>query len=113
MIPALDYSDIIKYFEKNGSDVICEDSHHDGLEELMLNRIIYLLLPKMPHLTKDEVVDLVYEMIYELRDPFTYYVSCVAAEGALDIMGAEDISSGKSAITDYVVSVLGDDYKAR
>ena len=87
--------------------------HQDGLVELMLNRIVYALIPKMPNLTEDEVVDLVYELINDLESPFTFYVQCMAAEGVLEAIRVEDQSNGNSPISDYIVSVLGKDYRER
>lgn len=113
MIPTLDYNDIITYLKKNDSCTVSEDRHQDGLVELMLNRIVYALIPKMPNLTEDEVVDLVYELINDLESPFTFYVQCMAAEGVLEAIRVEDQSNGNSPISDYIVSVLGKDYRER
>lgn len=86
----LNYQDIINYLKSVDSETICEDTHGDGLEELMLNTMVSVLAKHFDGMPKDSLVDISYEVIHELKHKFSFYVSCAVADGFMAAMELDD-----------------------
>lgn len=84
------YDVFLKYLEH--AEMLESIGCSDDLEEFMLNDSVSVLADKLAehNIPRDTLIDIVYDITYELRDKFKYLSECYYAEGYADAVSHAD-----------------------
>lgn len=85
------YDVFLKYLEHN--QMLESIGCSDDLEEFLLNDAVSVLEDKLTaqyNIPRDTLIDIVYDITYEVRDKFKYLSECYYAEGYSDAVSHAD-----------------------